>query len=413
MSAQSTYAFKARDAAGEIVTGTMLAVSADEVGAKLRAEGKYVLAVDVNAMRASITREEVQRHEAARRVRRDDVIAFCQQLSVMLETGVPLSEALESFTRQTPRKEFRTVLASLTNDIHSGEPLSRAMTRWPKVFPTMVISLMKASEASGTMSMMLGRVGSYLDKERRTARQIKGAISYPLFMVTTGLGMTVFLMAFVLPRFAKIYESRSATLPTPTKILMGISDFIVNQWMIYIPSLIAVTIGWYFWTRQPSGRQFVDWIKLNFPVLKTIFGQLYITRAARTMATLLAAGVNLLDIIEICRGVTNNTYYDRLWRSMEQGVRDGKQISDAVFESTIIPPNVASMITSGEKSGRLAQVMEKIAEFSEQELDGAVKQATSFIEPCMIIIMGVIVGGVAMALLLPIFSMGRVVSGSG
>jgi type IV pilus assembly protein PilC len=142
-----------------------------------------------------------------------------------------------------------------------------------------------------------------------------------------------------------------------------------------------------------------------------MYGQLYITRAARTMATLLSSGVNLLDIISICRGVTNNYYYDQLWNSVEQGVRDGKQISDAVFQCDFIPKNVASMINSGERAGRLAGVMERIAAFSEEELDTAVKQVTSYIEPLMIIFMGVVVGGIALALLLPIFSMGKVMSG--
>src|SRR5690606_18990243 len=193
----------------------LTASSAEEVGARLRAEGKYVLAVQENALRAAPVLDELQirRNEAAKRVRREDVIAFCQQLSVMLETGVPLTEALDALCHQAPRREFRSVLAELRDDIESGEKLSSAMAKWPRVFPSMVISLMKASEASGTMAMMLGRVGEYLAKERRTMRQIKGALSYPAFMMTMGVIMTVFLMAVVLPRFAKIYESRSATLP--------------------------------------------------------------------------------------------------------------------------------------------------------------------------------------------------------
>jgi type IV pilus assembly protein PilC len=152
-------------------------------------------------------------------------------------------------------------------------------------------------------------------------------------------------------------------------------------------------------------------MRLNMPVVGRMFRQLYITRASRTMSTLLASGVNLLDIIGICRGVTNNVYYDRLWTSMENGIRDGKQMSEAIFEASFIPRNVASMIASGERSGRLAVVMDRIAGYSEEELDVAVKQVTGYIEPIMIVFMGVVVGGVAMALLLPVFSMGKVMSG--
>jgi type IV pilus assembly protein PilC len=410
---QSTYAYRARDAAGQTVSGTMVAGSAEEVGAKLRAEGKFVLFVDENALRAiaAVDAQQLRRNEAAKRVRREDVISFCQQLSVMLETGVPLTEALDSFCKQTPRKEFRQVLMSIRDCIHGGEHFSGALARWPRVFPHMVISLMKASEASGTMAMMLGRIGDYLAKERRTAKQIKGALAYPAFMMGTGLTMTVFLMSFVLPRFAKIYEARSATLPTPTRVLLKASDFVTTQYMFYGPVLLVLVFGLAFWMRRRSGRRVLDWIKLRMPVLRTMFGQLYITRASRTMATLLSSGVNLLDIIAICRGVTNNSYYDDMWTAMEHGVREGRQISDAVFATPFIPPNVASMIASGERSGRLAEVMERIAAFSEEELDAAVKQTTSYIEPIMIILMGLVVGGVAMALLLPVFSMGKVMSG--
>ncbi|MCI0364887.1 MAG: type II secretion system F family protein [Phycisphaerales bacterium] len=414
MPAQSTYAFRARDSNGSVVSGSLVATSAEEVGARLRAEGKYVLSVQDNALRVTMALDEkqIRRNEAAKRVKRDDVISFCQQLSVMLQTGVPLSEGLDAMCQQVAQKEFRDVLVVLRDDIYGGEKFSVAMAKWPRVFPSMIVSLMKASEASGTMSMMLGRIAKYLSKERRTAKQIKGAMGYPAFMMITGLTMTVFLMAFVLPKFAKIYEMRSATLPTPTRLLLSISEFITTQYLVYLPIAATLAMAAMIFLRRPAGRRMCDWLRLQCPVIRKMYGQLYITRTARTMATLLASGVNLLDIIAICRGVTNNHYYDILWRKMEQGVRDGKQISDAVFESSLIPRSIASMINSGERSGKLADVMESIAEFSEEELDAAVRQVTSYIEPIMIIFMGLVVGGVAMALLLPIFSMGSVMSGA-
>lgn len=413
MPAQATFSYRARDAAGQIVTGSLLAASAEEVGSRLRSEGKYILSVQDKAMSAAAALDEkqVRRNEAAKRVRREDVIAFCQQLSVMLETGVPLTEALDSFCEQTPRKEFRQVLGTLRDEIYGGEKFSVAMSRWPRVFPTMMVSLMKASEASGTMAMMLGRIGEYLAKERRTARQIKGALGYPMFMMGFAVLMTVFLMAFVLPRFAKIYEMRSATLPAPTKFLLGISKFCTTQYMYYGPALVLLAISVFLALRHPAGQKARDWLRLNSPIVGKMYRQLYITRAARTMATLLSSGVNLLDIIGICRGVTSNKYYDDLWTRMEGGIREGKQMSEAIFEAPFISRNIASMISSGERSGRLANVMERIAVFSEEELDVAVKQVTAYIEPIMIVFMGLVVGGVAMALLLPVFSMGKVMSG--
>ena len=287
------------------------------------------------------------------------------------------------------------------------------MEKWPRVFPLMMVSLMKASEASGTLATMIGRVGEYLSKERKTLKQIKGALSYPLFMMIAGVGITVFLMSFVLPRFARIYNEREASLPAPTRVLISISEFVTTQYMWYAPTLVGLLLFMVVWTRRDSGRRVLDWIRLNAPLLGTMYGHLYLTRSMRTMSTLLAAGVNVLDVIDICRGITANSYYGRLWDSMEQGVREGRQISDAVFKSDIVPPNVASMIAAGERSGKLPEVMQKIAEFSQEELDDSVARVTTFIEPLMIIFMGIVIGGMAMALLLPIFNMSRIMSGSG
>jgi type IV pilus assembly protein PilC len=411
--AQSTYAYKARNAAGEVMAGTVVATSAEEVSARLRAEGQFVFEIDESPMRvfADLDERQIRRNEAAKRVRREDVIAFCQQLSVMLETGVPLSEALDAFRRQTARPEFRQVLEVLADDIDSGEPLSAAMEKWPRVYPGMMISLMKASEASGTMATMLGRVGDYLGKDRRTIKQIKGALGYPLFMMASGVAITIFLMSFVLPRFARIYEQREASLPAPTKFLLSISEFLTTQYLWYGPVTVFLLIALVIWVKRPLGRRMLDWIRLHLPGIRTMYTHLYVTRVTRTMATLLSAGVNVLDVIDICRGVTGNVYYNDLWNSMERGVREGRQISDAVFKSSLVPPNVASMIAAGERSGQLSEVMEKISEFSQEELDGSVSRVTTYIEPIMIVFMGVVIGGVATALLLPIFNMGRVMSG--
>jgi type IV pilus assembly protein PilC len=411
--AQSTFAFKARDSSGDIVTGSMVASTADEVGARLRAEGKYVLNIDDKPMRGDVELDamQVRRNEAAKRVRREDVIAFCQQLAVMLETGVPLAEALDAFCRQTARKEFKVVLNILRDDIYGGETFSAAMSKWPRVFPRMMVSLMKASEASGTMALMLGRIGEYLGKERRTLKQIKGALAYPMFMMVAGLTLSIFLMVVILPRFATIYEGKAAALPPITVWLLTISEFMTTKYMYYGPTLLVTAIIAAIFFSRPVGKRSLDWLRLHIPLLGHMFRQLYITRSARTMATLIIAGVNLLDIIDICRGVTSNNHFDTLWDDMAQGVRDGRQISEAFENCEYIPPNVASMVASGERSGQLGDVMERIASFSEEELDSAVKQVTAYVEPIMVIVMGILVGGVAMALLLPIFKMGSVMAG--
>ncbi len=184
--------------------------------------------------------------------------------------------------------------------------------------------------------------------------------------------MTVFLMAFILPKFVKIYEARSASLPRPTKVLIAISEFVTHDYLLYAPVLLVLLVATAIITHRPIGRRWLDWLRLNLPVVGSMYRQLYLTRAARAMSTLLEAGVGLLDIIEICRGVTGNVYYGELWDRMDATVREGKRMSESVMESPLFPPNVASMIASGERSGRLADVMRRIADFAEEELDATV-----------------------------------------
>ncbi|MCH2153172.1 MAG: type II secretion system F family protein, partial [Phycisphaerales bacterium] len=280
-----------------------------------------------------------------------------------------------------------------------------------KVFPQVMTSLVRASEASGTMSEMLLRVADYLGAEQKTARQVRGALIYPAFMLGTGMVVVLFMMVFILPRFARIYEMRSASLPGPTRVLMSMGEFVGSQWAIYVPVLLFLTITTVLWQRSQHGQWCRDWVKLHLWGIREVFQNLYLTRASRTMSTLLAAGVNLLDVIAICRSITGNKVFNKVWDDMEHRVREGLPLSAAFAESAEMPPNVSSMVTAGERSGRLPQVMEKVATFSQERLEASVKKATTMIEPIMIIGMGLLVGAVALALLLPIFKMSGVVAG--
>jgi len=410
---KETFAWKARDIHGRELTGSQVASTEDEVANTLRTQGLFITAIDPEPLlQADVqVKDDIMTAIAQKRVKQDDVIAFCQQLAVMLETGVPLSESLEALAKQTKQKEFRDVLDGIHDDICSGDALSTALARRRRVFPRIVVSLVRASELSGTLPMMLDRVASYLARERKTMREFKGAMTYPMIMGFTAIVVTSLIVAFVLPRFAKIYEMRAASLPMPTKILMAISDGLLGTWMYWIPALVVIVSAIVCWHKTPSGRSTFDWLKLKLPVVGPMFSQLYTTRASRTLSTLLAAGVGVLDAIGICRDVTNNVQFDRLWTNMENNVRNGHALSDAVFDSPHVPSYVASMMASGERSGRLPAVMDRIASFTDEELESRVKKVSAMIEPLMILVMGGVVGGVAIAMLLPIFSMSKVISG--
>jgi type IV pilus assembly protein PilC len=235
---------------------------------------------------------------------------------------------------------------------------------------------------------------------------------YPAFMVLMTLGVTIFLLAFVLPQFAGIYANRGATLPAPTKLLLGMSNTLIGNWLLFLIGTIGSFVGLIVLKRTEKGGRGFDWLKLNVPLFKHLFTQLYVTRSCRTLGAMINAGVPMLDAVAITREVTANRYFEELWDAVDDNLRQGMQLSDPLFQSDLIPRSITQMIRSGEKSGRLGQVLSKIALFTEDEFDRAVKNMTQFIEPVMIVVMGGMIGFVAISLLLPIFNAGRVVSGT-
>ncbi len=403
-----SFAYQARDATGQICSGVLSAATASDASQQIRAEGKFV--VKLNETRAAAQAEQGHAIQY-RRIKRDDVIHFTHQMSVMIDTGVTLGEALESICEQTPNEDFKAVLEDVNERVQSGQPFSVSLEQHPKVFPKLMISLLRASEASGTMGEMLERVSAYLTKERNTIKSVRGAMIYPVIMMLVAGAVTVFLLTFVLPRFGKIYANRGAMLPAPTRLLLGASEVLTTFWYAWVGGAVTLVGSFMYFRRQEFGRHVIDKLKINAPVIGGMFQQLYITRATRTMGTMISAGVPMLDMIAITRDVTNNIHYEELWDEVDTQLQQGVQLSAALFESPLIPNSVSRMIHSGEKAGRLGMVMDKIAEFTEHDFDEAVKRTTEFIEPAMVAFMGALIGFVAISLLLPIFSVGRVMAG--
>lgn len=394
------YLYKARDNEGRLTTGSLRASGPDQAAVMLRNEGKFIVAIEPT--QAGVVEAEATPRRG--RVKTADVISFAHQLAVMIDTGVPISEAMDCVTEQTQSPAFRAVLEDVAKHVKSGGELSAALAQHRRVFPSIMISLIRASEASGTMGQMLERISGYMAKEAQTRRTVRGALTYPAVMLTMVLLVTVFLLAFVMPRFADVYQQRDAALPAPTQMLMTFSDLMVNYWYAWIALAVAAAVGLAVGVRTEAGQRLIDWLKLHIPVLGPIFRKLYVTRGCRTMGTMLAAGVPILDMIQIVREVTVNRYYEDLWDDVDERLQRGSQLSDALFDSPLFPRSVSQMIYAGEKSGRLSATLEKIAHFTEEEFDAQVKQSTQYLEPALVVAMGSIIGFVAIALLLPIFS---------
>ncbi|MBB6430038.1 type II secretion system F family protein [Algisphaera agarilytica] len=403
------FVYKVRTAAGELTTGMITAASIADAGGKLRSDGMFIVKLDPSRGAKSKEAGKAKTASASTRVPRPLIIAFAHQLAVMVDTGVPISEALHCIADQCDSAEFKLILEDVASQVEAGGELSTALGRFPKVFPTIMVSLVRASEVSGTMGVMLERISNYMGKEYQTQKKIKGAMTYPAVMLAMVLTVTVGLLVWVLPRFATIFESKGAALPLPTRMLMFISDSLMLHWYLWVGGTVALVVGFVVGMRTHAGRRVFDRVKLSSPIFGDLFSKLYVTRSTRTMGTMINAGVPVLDMIAIVKDVTRNALYEDLWETVDDRLRQGAQLSDALFDSPLIPRSVAQMIYAGEKSGRLGQTMEKIAGFTEEEFDEQIKTTTNLIEPTMVAIMGGIVGFVAIALLLPIFSVSSVV----
>ncbi len=370
---------------------------------------------DLNSAVQNMSHSQSVRRLAKLKVKREELIMFTTQLSVMLDSGVALSDALDAITEQADQGAMKAIIAQVSATVKNGENLTTALSAYPKVFNNMFISMVKASEISGRMVDMLTVLSDYLTFEAETRKQIKGALTYPIIMALMAVASTGTLMFFVLPRFMKIYESKGAALPKLTQVLVKISQTIgdIQAMTIIITTLMVFGFGLYYWVGTLTGRRVVDFLKIRTPIIGTMFIDTVVTRSMRIMATMINTGVSLLDSIEVVQGSCNNYYFQQLWKDTDKKIRDGYQLSEAIQISTsgnLISTSIIQMLRAGEKSGKLGQVSNKISVFYGKKLEASIKGVMTLIEPLMIIILGSIIGTIAIALLLPVFRISTVIA---
>ncbi|MEJ2648872.1 MAG: type II secretion system F family protein [Sedimentisphaerales bacterium] len=343
------------------------------------------------------------------------LILFTTQLSVMLDSGVVISDALDAIAEQAENGTFKMVIMNIAKRVKGGENFSKTLKEYPRVFDSMFISVVKASEASGKMAEMLNVLSGYLAFELETRKRIKGALTYPFIMALMAVAATGTLMFFVLPRFMGIYEAKGASLPKLTQLLVNFSKMLGNFQMmtVIVTTLIFVLGGVYYWIGTVSGRRVIDLLKIRLPVIGTMFVDTVITRSMRIMATMLNTGVSLLDSIQVLQGACENYYFQHLWISVDERIRDGYQLSESILISRggeLIEPGIIQMLRAGEKSGKLGQVCDKVSVFYEKKLEASIRNVMALIEPVMITILGAIIGTIAIALLLPVFRISTVIA---
>lgn len=403
------FSYEARNAMGDLVAGIINADSVQEASDRLCRQELYVVKLGA-ADRNTESKLHVNKAGSKARVKSQDVMWFISQLSIMVETGIPLSDGLDCLSRQTSSPAMKPVLTGLSKAVSEGRSLSDAMNEYPRVFAPTTVALVRASEMSGTLSSVLKRIAEYLLKDHLITKRMKGALIYPSFMFGMCVVITVFLLVFILPKFASIFASRGAALPAPTRFLMGTSDLLIYNWIWIVMGLVSAGIGIHLWHRTMAGRIQIDRFKLTLPVISTVFNKLYQSRTFRTLGTLLQSGVPLTDALEITADVSGNVFYADLWQRVNQSVKNGENIAGPLQNSALIPESVGYMIESGDRSGQLALVFGRLAAFVEEEYDQAIKTLMQMVEPVIVMFMCTLIGFIAISVLLPLFQTSKVMT---
>jgi type IV pilus assembly protein PilC len=392
---------------GQLVAGVLKAENQIVATQRVREMGGVLL--DLVRLGDEAGAKSLEAWNPLNRIGAKDVLAFTSQLGVMSKAGIGLTDALESIGDQVTNPRMAVVVETLKRDVESGRQFSEALQRFPQVFSVLYVNMVRASELSGSFGHMLDRIGEYLNQQMETRRQVTGAMVYPLIIVCMAITTTVFMLAFVLPRFMVLFQGKEHILPMPTVILMAMSASLTNFWYLYILGAGGTVGGFLYFVRTKTGAAWWDMAKLKIPILKKLCHALFLSRGLRTMGELVNAGVPMLDTIAITAEVCGNIHYARVWHRVHAAVRKGQRISPTLARSPFIPPSVAQMISAGEDTGSLGEILNDVSDFYDRQLKATIKTVTAAIEPLMIVAMGGVVGFIAASILLPIFKMSQLV----
>jgi len=404
------YRYQIRTSNGQVQTGVVSADNLATASAVLRNQGAHILSlaaaaggIDTNGLMSKF------RELNAGKPTQKHVLDFTAQLAVMIRAGINIRTALEGISDQTTHAGFKKVIVKLRTDVEAGKQFSEAIAKYPKLFNPLYVNMVRASEMAGNFSKMLDRIASYIGQQLETRKMVIGAAIYPAIIGTLAVCVTIFLMTFVLPKFAGVFEGKEEVLPWATKFLMGLSKFMVSNWYILLGALIALVGVVIAFIRTEVGRFWVDRMKLTVPIMKIMFKSLYISRSLQTMGQLINAGVPLLDTLAITGEISGNSIFKGVWSRVHASVKQGKKITQSLQKDTILPRSVSQMIGAGEEAGKLGEVLDEISVFYARQLKDNIKAVTGMIEPIMILLMGTVVGFIAMAIILPIFKMSSIV----
>ncbi len=387
------FGYVAKDSQGLKLSGMIEAGDQHEAIGVLHKKGLIVISV----------KEEKAKKVKEKKVKLDDLVIFSRQLATMVESGITLVQALHILSEQSENKTLSGVTLRIREDIEGGSSLHEAMSRHPRIFSNLYINMVKAGETSGLLDEILDRLSTYLEKTAALQRKVKSSLVYPAVVITMAILITLVLLIKVVPTFEGIFLTLGGTLPLPTQILIAVSNTLRRLFLLIVIFFVGAVILFRKFIDTPKGRYWFDYRTLKVPIFGPLMRKVVVAKFSRTLATLVKSGVPILNALEIVGKTAGNCVVEEAVSNARDSIREGEPIADPLAKSGVFPPMVVRMISVGEQTGQLEKMLNKIADFYDEQVDAAVSGLTSMIEPLVIGFLGIIIGGIVVALFMPIF----------
>lgn len=394
----------ATDKTGREIRRTINAPNKDAVVAQLRRQGLQPESVSEKTADTRLRRRIGLR---GRKVKLRDLSMFCRQFATMIGAGVPLVRCLDVLEQQTSSAGLKAIIRDIEHEIEGGATLSRAMQKHPRAFSNLAVGLVRAGEVGGVLDETLDRLATFLEKDLELRRKVKSSMTYPTLVMIFAFGIVMFLATFIIPKFIKLFRElgmKDDDFPLPTRMLVYFSDFVVKKWWLTLIILVGLVIAFNRFKATRTGRRIWDMVKLKAPVFGRLNHELSIARFARTLSTLLASGVPILQALETVAGTVDNDHISDAILQSRASIREGDTIANPLASSRMFPPMVVQMITIGEETGQLDAMLAKVADFYEGEVDARLESLTAALEPVLIVFLGFVVGFIVISMFLPLIA---------
>jgi general secretion pathway protein F len=400
------FEYKGLNNSGKNVKGTLEAENIKTARARLKREGIYV--VDIRDKKSAVAKRSSNKISFGSGVSVQDLALMTRQLATLVKAQIPLVDALNALVDQIDNDTLKTAVSDVKQMVNEGSSLHKALSKYPKIFTNIYVSMCEAGETSGTLDIILIRLAEFTEKQNTLRNKVRGAMMYPVLMAFFGFAVMVVLFVYVIPQITEVFTESEMTLPWYTQVLITISTFAAEYWQVITLAMVGAVVIFFRWKATPGGEASWDAIKMKLPLVGKLIRMIAVSRFAKTMSTLLAGGVPMLNAFDIVKHVVDNKVFERVLSEARDNVSEGESMAAPLRKSGEFPPIVLHMISIGEKTGELETMLTQVSEAYDFQVDNAVSGLTSLLEPVMIVGMGLIIGFIVFAILVPIFEMSNI-----